>query len=160
MKETMIEWEALCQKESLTLEEINIWVNHNISYVNDATLYDKEDYWASPLETLKREAGDCEDIAILKYFTMLKAGFDMQKTWLGYVFLLQRGCKIPHVVLYSKSNVYDNLINIVLPLSSRKDLVPVFFFNDDGLYINEKKVADVDKLPLWKELLNRSKREK
>jgi len=45
---------------------VNSWTNANIRYVEDRAEYGKADYWAGASTTLKRRAGDCEDIAVAK----------------------------------------------------------------------------------------------
>ncbi len=45
--------------------EADAWVHDNIDYALDIDQYGQEDYWASPYETLRNRAGDCEDKAIL-----------------------------------------------------------------------------------------------
>jgi len=47
---------------------INSNVNLNISYAPD----EDRDVWQSPVETVDRKLGDCEDFAILKFFLMRK----------------------------------------------------------------------------------------
>lgn len=41
------------------------WETNEITYKSDPANYGKEDYWASPKETLDRKCGDCEDFSIL-----------------------------------------------------------------------------------------------
>jgi predicted transglutaminase-like cysteine proteinase len=53
---------------------INRTVNMTIKSVSDWALYGDTDYWASPLQTLDRGAGDCEDFAILKYVAIRELG--------------------------------------------------------------------------------------
>jgi len=53
---------------------INRAVNLRIRPVSDWNQYGYADYWASPLQTLIGDAGDCEDYAILKYVALRKAG--------------------------------------------------------------------------------------
>jgi predicted transglutaminase-like cysteine proteinase len=51
---------------------INRAVNLSIRPMSDWSQYGYADFWASPLQTLRSGAGDCEDYAILKY-TALRA---------------------------------------------------------------------------------------
>ena len=44
--------------------------------MSDWSQYGYADYWASPLETLRSLAGDCEDYAILKYIVLRELGVD------------------------------------------------------------------------------------
>ena len=67
-------WQSMLQEglrpdsselERLTL--VNTFFNKNIRFGTDLEVWEQEDYWATPLETLGRGAGDCEDFAIAKY---------------------------------------------------------------------------------------------
>src|SRR5262245_6914788 len=53
---------------------LNRTVNMTIKPASDWALYGDADYWASPLQTLDRGAGDCEDYAIVKYVALRKLG--------------------------------------------------------------------------------------
>jgi predicted transglutaminase-like cysteine proteinase len=53
---------------------INRAVNLSIRPMSDWAQYGYADYWASPLQTLRSEAGDCEDYAIVKYVALRKLG--------------------------------------------------------------------------------------
>ena len=50
----------------------SVW--NSLRYASDRELYGKEDYWATPAETASRGAGDCEDLAIAKYYTLRDLG--------------------------------------------------------------------------------------
>lgn len=49
-------------------------VDSLIEYKYDQDNYGVPNYWATPLETLSRGSGDCEDFAILKFFTLKALG--------------------------------------------------------------------------------------
>jgi predicted transglutaminase-like cysteine proteinase len=53
---------------------INRAVNLTIRPMSDWAQYGYADYWASPLQTLRSEAGDCEDYAIVKYVALHELG--------------------------------------------------------------------------------------
>ena len=53
---------------------LNRAVNMTIKPANDWAQYGDADYWASPLQTLGSEAGDCEDYAIVKYVALRELG--------------------------------------------------------------------------------------
>ena len=150
------EWSRFLFKGPLSVAEINKWINQNIQYVSDVILHGKEDYWASPEETLERGAGDCEDIAILKFFTLKKAGCDMKNVRLAYVLY----CPVdgepwtPHVVVFFKKVVLDNFMDEVYLRREREDLIPVFTFDENGVYVHDLFVSNTSKLPVWKALLN------
>lgn len=149
-------WKRFCAKGPLSIDEINHWVNRNIQYVEDSILHGKEDYWATPEETLERGAGDCEDIAILKFFTLKKAGLNMNNVRLAYVLYcpVEGISRSPHVVVFFKKKVLDNLIEDVYLRHQREDLITVFTFDEKGIYVNDALVCNIDKLPVWKALLN------
>jgi len=53
--------------------------------------------------------------------------------------------------------VLDNLITTIRPASSRPDLVPVFSFNVQGVFVGGASQAStpVDRLSRWREMLMR-----
>lgn len=60
----------------MTFEQHWKWVSSNITYKSDKDNYGVADYWATPQETLKRKAGDCEDFAILLQSKLKTAKID------------------------------------------------------------------------------------
>jgi len=56
------------------LGEINRAVNLSIKATSDWSQYGVDDFWLSPLATIEKGAGDCEDYAILKYLALREAG--------------------------------------------------------------------------------------
>jgi predicted transglutaminase-like cysteine proteinase len=133
-------------------------------FVNDIAVWDKEDYWATPLEFLSKGAGDCEDYSIAKYFTLKELGVDEQKLRITYV----KAVKLnqAHMVLTYFENkraiplVLDNLDIEIKPANLRKDLIPVYSFNGDGLWLAKargdgKRVGNASRLSLWEELAAR-----
>lgn len=58
------------------LPAINRGINATLSYTLDRVTWGATDYWASPAEALQRRRGDCEDYAILKYWSLALLGFD------------------------------------------------------------------------------------
>ncbi len=136
---------------------------------DDITIWGKDDYWATPLESLGKGAGDCEDYVIGKYFTLLSMGVPASKLRFIYVRARVGGpassSQIAHMVLgyYETPNavplVLDSLVSTILPASQRRDLTPVFSFNADGVYVDGKPAAPVDRLSRWRDLLQRMERE-
>ena len=47
------------------LERVNNFFNQ-LAFVNDSELWGQEDYWATPLQMLSSNGGDCEDFSIAK----------------------------------------------------------------------------------------------
>src|SRR5579872_3676689 len=56
------------------LGEINRAINLAIRPMSDFAQYGQMDVWSSPLATLYRGAGDCEDYAIAKFVALRRAG--------------------------------------------------------------------------------------
>jgi predicted transglutaminase-like cysteine proteinase len=163
----LLEWEDMIRKDKSKsdrekLDKVNQFFNTRIRFVNDIDLWGVQDYWATPFETLCRKAGDCEDFAIAKFFTLKAIGMPEEKLNIMYVKALQYG--IAHMVLayYSTPGaeplILDNLIDGIAPASKRPDLLPVFGFNGSGLWTakqrSQGKLAGTgsDRLKPWQEL--------
>ncbi|HEX2796839.1 MAG TPA: transglutaminase-like cysteine peptidase [Immundisolibacter sp.] len=145
------------------LQAVNDFFNQ-LLFVDDIIHWKKSDYWATPVEFLATEGGDCEDFAIAKYFTLLELGVPESRLQITYVKALR--LNQAHMVLAYYANpaadplVLDNLLPDVLPGSSRDDLVPVYSFNGQGLWISRargrgKRVGGSERLSLWQDLITR-----
>mgnify|MGYP006407719941 FL=1 len=137
-------------------------------FVSDANLWNKNDYWATPLEFLANDAGDCEDFSIAKYFTLKEMGLDTAKLRITYV--KATTLNQAHMVLayYASPNaeplILDNLNKLIKPASQRRDLRPVYSFNADNLWLNrtrneQLKAGKPSQLNLWRDLNSRMRRE-
>ncbi|MFO7667183.1 MAG: transglutaminase-like cysteine peptidase [Desulfobacterales bacterium] len=162
-------WEELIYNDKNSsdrekLEKVNHFFNSRILFVNDIDLWGVKDYWATPLEFLCKKAGDCEDFAIAKYFTLKAMGVAEEKLNIAYVKALQHN--IAHMVLtyYSQPGaeplVLDNLIDSIDPASKRTDLLPVFSFNGLGLWTAKQRgggklAGSSDRLKPWQSLLQK-----
>jgi predicted transglutaminase-like cysteine proteinase len=131
------------QDERGRLQSVNQFWNRRIAFKDDLEVWGQVDYWASPLELLDKGAGDCEDYAIAKYFSLLVIGVPIARLRLVYVRAQLGGPGGPtqaHMVLawYAEPNaeplILDNLIGELRPASRRPDLEPVFSFNGEGLW--------------------------
>lgn len=151
------------------VKRVNAFINQQTQFGEDTTIWNQVDYWATPLETLGRSAGDCEDFAIAKYFTLLQVGVQQDKLRLIYV-RAKTGTSDAtqaHMVLayYAAPDaeplVMDNLIGDVRPASRRPDLVPVFSFNSAGVFSGiaggGAVAASTGRLSRWEDLLRRAK---
>ncbi len=153
------------KSEDLQLRSVNTFWNTTVREAEDISLWKQEDYWATPLESLGRQAGDCEDFVIGKYFSLLYLGVPAEKLRVIYVSATINGPTgrktISHMVLgyYPKPDadplVLDNLNTEILPGSKRRDLKPVFSFNAQGIYVPGKANASADRLGRWSTLLAR-----
>lgn len=153
--------------EKEKLEVVNQFFNHQIRYVEDIDNWHVEDYWATPIEALWKGAGDCEDYAIAKYFSLRHLGVPNEKLLITYVKALR--LNRAHMVLtyYSSPNaeplVLDSLINEIKPASQRTDLLPVYAFNGEGLWLpgaqGNKRVGDTKRLSRWQDVLKKMQAE-
>ena len=166
-------WQILMQEnKDLTEREklavVNDFFNSNVLFVDDIFLWNKEDYWATPIEMLSLGAGDCEDYSIAKYFTLKQLGVDEDKLRITYVKAID--LNQAHMVLTYFENkraiplVLDNLINEIQPASRRQDLTPVYSFNGTGLWLAKsrgegQRVGDASRLSLWEDLAARMRAE-
>jgi predicted transglutaminase-like cysteine proteinase len=145
------------------LELVNNFFNQ-MAFVNDSELWGQEDYWATPLQMLSSNGGDCEDFSIAKYFTLRKMGIPEEHMRLTYVKALQ--LDQAHMVLTyyptpeSEPLVLDNLVTDIRPSSERTDLLPVYSFNGNGLWLAKKmgedeRVGRSARLSRWQEVIAR-----
>lgn len=127
------------------LELVNDFFNQ-VPFVSDIEHWRKEDYWATPVEMLATNGGDCEDFSIAKYFTLVAIGVSMDKLKITYV-KAKTAAPIhqAHMVLtyYATPSavpmVLDNLIPEIKPASQRGDLTPVYSFNGSGLWLAKER---------------------
>ena len=163
---------GLSGAEDMTrLDAVNRFVNQQIVFLDDQEVWHTADYWASPLETLNRGMGDCEDFAIAKYFSLLGAGLAASRMRLVYVRLQaggSTGMSQPHMVLayyaspQAEPLILDNLVTEIRPASRRPDLTPVFSFNSDGLWQGTGAQSAGDplaRLSRWREVLLKARAE-
>ncbi|NQZ53376.1 MAG: transglutaminase-like cysteine peptidase [Piscirickettsiaceae bacterium] len=144
------------------LTNVNDFVNQ-FDFVDDIVHWRQQDYWATPLQTLVTQGGDCEDFSIAKYFTLSAMGMSEDKLRLTYVKALTIN-KAHMVVSYfdspkSEPLILDNLNSRILPASQRQDLLPVYSFNGDGLWLAKREqsgqyVDDSSRISLWQKLLH------
>lgn len=163
--------QALGQDDMARLQSINQFFNRQVLFRDDTEVWSQIDYWASPLETLGKGQGDCEDFAIAKYFSLLAVGMPTDKLRLVYVRAQiggAQGAVQAHMVLAyyaapgAEPMILDNLITEVRPASRRPDLVPVFSFNSEGLWqgVGAQAAGDpVARLSRWREVLAKARAE-
>ncbi|MCP4970396.1 MAG: transglutaminase [Arcobacter sp.] len=171
-KKRVLIWDKTLQsakkKDTLRkLKKVNDFWN-KIKYKRDKANWGKKDYWAAPFEFLGKGAGDCEDYAIAKYYSLIKIGIPESKLRITYVKLLRKRTKFEeaHMVLtyYHKPGatpiVLDNVNKKLKLASKRKDLVPVYSFNASGLWQAKNKGKTSSRvgknnLANWKSLMSR-----
>lgn len=122
------------------LNRVNTLVNSYLPEY-DVIINKREDYWSTPKEFLAAGFGDCEEYAIMKYFTLQSLGFDEKQLCLSVV--KDRYSGSYHMVLayYEDKEplVLDNLSFRILPLSKRIDLQPGYCVNKQGVFKLDKQ---------------------
>jgi predicted transglutaminase-like cysteine proteinase len=153
------------------LKRVNEFFNRHIHYATDWEVWNQEDYWATPMESLSKGRGDCEDYVIAKYFVLRELGVPDKQLRLIYVKAKIGGAdsttQEAHMILAyyaapeSEPLVLDSLINDIRPASRRPDLTPIFSFNSEGIYAGVAGDAQagpggVGRLSRWADLLQRA----
>ena len=143
------------------LNSVNSWINL-IPYESDKKLYGVNDYWATLYEFVGKNAGDCEDYVIAKYYILKALGIDPHR--MKFVYVIYQGFngkKSSHMVLAylkvlkpkSKDDILilGNNNRLVLPASKRPDLIEMIKMINGDTGPKSKK---------WKKLELNMKRKK
>ncbi|EKO3933813.1 transglutaminase-like cysteine peptidase, partial [Vibrio fluvialis] len=158
----MARYRSLPEREQLT--EVNRFFNQ-LYFVNDDVLWGKTDYWATPLEFLGSNAGDCEDFTIAKYFSLLELGVSDKKLRLVYVKAIELN-QFHMVLAYydtpsAQPLILDNINPQIKPASQRRDLLPIYSFNGQHLWLMKSKngelAGNASRLSLWNDLRSRER---
>jgi predicted transglutaminase-like cysteine proteinase len=165
-------WSEMLQAERNLPEQeqliaVNRFFNQQLDFQDDARIWRQTDYWATPVEALIKAAGDCEDYALAKYFSLRQLGIPSDKLRITYVKALKQNQAHMVLTYYSSPGaeplVLDNLIGEIRPASQRKDLLPVYAFNAEGLYLPGKpgntRSGDSKKLSRWQDVLKKMQTE-
>lgn len=141
------------------LAEVNRMLNR-VPFVDDNAHWREVDYWATPAESVGSNGADCEDFSIAKYFLLKELGVPIARLRLTYVKSLK--LNQAHMVLayYARPDadplVLDNLEDTVRPASQRSDLVPVYSFNDEEVWIEMRgRSGSPTQLRNWRALMER-----
>jgi len=146
------------------LDEVNRVLNR-IAFVEDLAHWGEEDYWATPAESVASNGADCEDYTIAKYFLLKELGVPIARLRLTYV----KSVKLnqAHMVLayYARPDaeplVLDNLEDRVRPASQRPDLIPVYSFNDEEVWVEMRgRSGSPQQIRNWSALIARLERER
>jgi len=129
--------------EDKKIIEVNRFFNQ-VEYQTDIENWGKNDYWATRLEFLGKGRGDCEDFAVAKFLTMIQLGVSEKKLFLTYVRAIGYPEAAHLVVSYYKEPgsvpfVLDNYNKTILPATRRHDLIPVYSFTANDLYIQKQQ---------------------
>ena len=137
-------------------------------FTTDPAVWQQQDYWATPIEFLIKDAGDCEEFAIAKYFTLSRMGIAEDALRITYVKALT--LDQPHMVVAwyqtpaADPLILDNIEPRILPASQRPDLIPVYSFNGSDLWLarnrrEQIRSGDAATLSHWQQLRERLARQ-
>jgi predicted transglutaminase-like cysteine proteinase len=121
---------------------INVAVNGCVSYALDPLAAPGCDLWSTPFETLARGTGDCEDFAIAKFYLLLASGAPRDGVRLLYAIYRwpdRTAPPRPHLVTVAgwplaNPCVLDCINPLLVPLSQRDDLEPIFSFDQSDIW--------------------------
>lgn len=167
-RQRLLDWQALMDSHGTDTEVdklglVNDFFNA-MRFVSDSKHWGVEDYWATPVEFLASKGGDCEDYSIAKYYTLKKMGVPETRMRITYVKALK--LNQAHMVLAyyptpgSVPLILDNLNSNILPATERDDLLPVYSFNAEGLWLAKSrtqglKIGKSERVGLWDDLVMR-----
>ena len=133
--------------DSQKLDAVNAFFN-DMHFVEDAKLWQVADYWATPLQLVAVGAGDCEDFAIAKFFTLVVLGVPVSQLRMTYVwnFKTRYGSPEPHM---------DDK-------KGGKSKKAVYAFNTDGFWLPGEndmyiRAGGAGQLLQWRDLEQRLK---
>jgi predicted transglutaminase-like cysteine proteinase len=146
---------------------VNRFFNQQLRFEDDTHIWYQTEYWATPVESLIKGAADCENFALAKYFSLRHLGIPSEKLRITYVKALPQNQAHMVLTFYNSPKadplVLDNLFGEIRPASQRKDLLPVYAFNAEGLYMpgahGEKRSSDLKKLSRWQDVLKKMQAE-
>jgi len=173
-KNRIVEWQRLItnhqgDSEWEAIHVVNAFFNR-VRFISDRKHWGQTDYWATPVEFLSTNGGDCEDFSIAKYFTLRELGVPDEKLRITYVKALR--LNQAHMVLAyyetpdSDPLILDNLIGKIRPASRRHDLLPVYSFNGKHLWMSKERgqgrrvAGGSQRINLWRDLNVRMQRER
>lgn len=149
--------------ESEKLVKVNNFFNL-LHFIDDIKLWGESNYWATPIEFIGVNGGDCEDFAIAKYFTLLEVGIPDKKMRITMVKALKLNQYHMVVAYYETPSsiplILDNLDGRIKPATQRKDLLPIYSFNGKQLWLNKEKgqgvvAGESQRLKRWANLNQR-----
>jgi len=138
---------------SVSIQDVNDFCNTSIKYKRD----DARDHWQTPLETLTLGHGDCEDIAILKFFMLINT----HDAYLCYCSVLIDGAHEGHMtclVVEPRLKFFSREVNLD---SQSRPIVGKYSFNKIKAFrkIGKEPSGDALKINKWADLMMREKRD-
>jgi predicted transglutaminase-like cysteine proteinase len=136
------QWQALLNKVKdaspiIKMDEINRFMN-NKSYITDFENWNVSDYWAT-IDQFFSKAGDCEDYAIAKYYSLKKLGFSDDQ--MRVVVVEDTNLRVAHAVLavYIENKIWilDNQISQLVTDDSVFHYQPLYSINEHAWWLHK-----------------------
>lgn len=137
--ERLQQWKALSagagsESSAVLALKINRFFNQ-WPYKEDAELWGRKDYWATPREFMSR-SGDCEDYAAAKFYALRSLGIPAENLQIALVG--RSGRPDYHAVLLVRTEagrlMLDSASDVVSVFVAGDPYVPLFFLNEDFLW--------------------------
>jgi len=175
-RQRVLDWQQLIESHQRKQESDWVMINavneffNQIPFVSDLKHWHRTDYWATPVEFLSTDGGDCEDFSIAKYFTLRELGVPDDRLRITYV--KANRLNQAHMVLayYETADgdplILDNLVKRIRPASRRTDLLPIYSFNGKNLWMSKERgqgrrvVGGSQRINLWRDLTIRMQQER
>lgn len=153
------------------LHKANAFFNTRMIYASDQQAWGERDYWATPVESLAKGGGDCDDFAIAKYTTLRNMGVPKDELKLAVVYLHRAGReREAHMVLLhqkpgGEATVLDNFNRSLRSVQERRDLQAVYTFNEDAMWLSRgdnwsaQMSGAADRLSKWQSALTKMRQE-
>lgn len=165
LNELMVSLKNATEQEKLL--RVNDFFNR-MTWRDDRDVWGQKDYWATRMEFLGKGSGDCEDFVTAKYFTLKQLGVSTDKLYFTYVKAVEYNQA--HMVLSyyetpkSIPLILDNINSRIKIATQRKDLIPVYSFNGDSLFLSKQEGlgqaipgGNKKQNPKWLNLIDRMK---
>ena len=125
------------QPIDVQLARLNKSINRMAKYADDDKIFGKRDHWATPVEFVNGKA-DCEDYAVVKFWSLLELGFSNDQLRLAVVRDAKR--KIMHAVVTvetgGRSYVLDSLFDHPVEQKYVLKYAPIYSANLDSEWVH------------------------
>lgn len=112
------------------IEMVNRFANDNIRQASDIDLYGQNDRWSTPDEIIAMRAGDCEDLAILKWSALFDMGYPPDMFCIATV--MNRATNNGHAVLVcsegNRNLILDSMRSYVYSDQEEKWYDPLYAY--------------------------------
>lgn len=124
-------------------DKVNALVNET-RYIVDSKNWGKSDYWATPVEFLKR-GGDCEDFAIAKYTALRVLGVPEERMRVAIVHDKQKNIAHAILIVYAENGPYilDNQNKELVRADRVGRYKPIFSINRTAWWLHTSPKATI-----------------